>query len=1427
MNIFMKKRVLSKVLSLTLAFVLAMGLMGSVVFANPTNGWAVVEGGNLAFYQNGVRVGQGSGPNGHFALALVTPYGTADFFFNNEGHLVRGLVSYGGAWHYFDSTHGTRLLSAIEGGWWGWGLEGRLFFLHADGTKAVDEMLTVEWICNYGDGSLSVATYLFDADGFLITDFDFDLAGGLSVHSAFGEWHVMATNSFNRVANFNDNNGGGWLQTSPGNLRYLVEDGTYLTGPAVVVNGQTIIPEGVLNDAFTTVPTANLGFFACAEHGQGLSCDPDCRIVFEAGVGWGFPTPYTTPDEPIDPDDCHYFHREFLFCVDGYLQFDWVFMGGTRVAYMGTRGYRVSGVHTTGDNFEIDFKYPGASPSDWEILSPTSPHPMTVSLNPDLVTMGAGDTEEIRVTVNRAGYTGALRVTAVPDWIGGPITVLPGAPFSNQVVHVTVPAMTLIGDHEVVFIVTPVNPDHWYYRAKQTLDVRVDTSSEHHLWVDVTTTGSLPHTATVEQTYDLRVELLINRDGYEGALVVDIECDCGQVPSWLPFTSIPVPVGGNFFQVFAFDMMIPRTAMPAWNPHGLTFTVRAASGASHIHEATTANALYLTVIENHAGEHLFSLDVTVVGEAAAVGTAWNNPLEIRQNTTREVVFTIDRGAYYTGPVDVFHNAAFLESPIRIPAGSNSVTRTFGVPWYFGTDWGVLYSTTNTLLREVVFTARAVDQSTPVGPTLTSLWIEVDAIDDEPYDLTLSVSPIPTWPRVVPGHPFWGATFNMVNRNETIPIRLQVNRGGYTGPLVVTADQDWAGGPWVIPAGSSLTPLMNLVMPNPTGPDWTGLDVMPFGGASIPVNFTVNSATADNFMPNPVASDAELIPFELVSRLSRVVFPDDWVGSSLAMDFRVDDENDIIAYLDNLAGGANNWGPEENMFRFINDQERLVAPHPTDGYVRWIYMNEDNPGHRDFDDSSGATNVFRWYVPTFVIGQFGVDYRGNPLVVPAATVGYPNLGAWGFNAAFFSGTITVTNAFNQLEGFGIELRDPDFEIQMTNLAADHTCAITYLTNNYSFIRINTTLGPWGHCPDAIVQWSWVGGTFNPTSGATNTLRWEVVDLAPGISPGGIPLTGTISVQNMEAWLIIPVTFPTVPNVTLPGVAQDPHEIAYYMNNYAAPITAQLVTNIPMWQLVGPTGNNYDTATIEFSWNAANDMMFDWTPGGWNNDFGWSVEHTMHPGIAIAGQPVGNFAGTAGFNIINFDISMAHQHHSQLTSRMAFGGFTNPWFMWDTNSMTNAMTYLQGDHGTTHVHVEIGGVVQPWDPAPYTLGGMTLPNSILADWSGVEAIEWLFIAHDPTVGSSAIIENVMPGLSFNLGAPFTDFNFAPSLTPGVGGAGVDDHTHLFQWSIVNRNTMGAAVNTADPTTTWTGWWWLGAPLSTDTDWGNNFIFAPLSS
>jgi len=259
----------------------------TVTAPSDLNGWRLIDN-NLVFYRNGIRVGQGqAGPSGQYlAQNLITPGGAGDFLFNNQGHLLTGLRSYGGEWHYFHTTHGTRLLSAVSG-WWGWQLApGQLRYLHADGTWAEDELITITWDCNYGGPSQ--AGYLFDADGFLVTDFDFDVAGGFSVHAAFGQWHVMATHSFNRVGNFNAANGGGWIQPRPGVLRYLVDDGTYVTGPATLVDGRVTVPADRVTDAWTTVNG-----------------------------------------------------NEFLFDEDGYLQFGWVYVDGHRVAYIDGSGIRV------------------------------------------------------------------------------------------------------------------------------------------------------------------------------------------------------------------------------------------------------------------------------------------------------------------------------------------------------------------------------------------------------------------------------------------------------------------------------------------------------------------------------------------------------------------------------------------------------------------------------------------------------------------------------------------------------------------------------------------------------------------------------------------------------------------------------------------------------------------------------------------------------------------------------------------------------------------------------------------------------------------------------------------------------------------------------------------------------------------------------
>ena len=254
-----------------------------LIFRNALSGWHHVEGG-IAYYRNGVRVGLGSGQGGYFARNLLPGL---DFFFNNEGINQRGLISYGNAWHYFDSIYGNRLMSGFDS-WWVHP-SGRFSFLHLDGTKPRNGAITINWDCPHGPGE---AAYLFDADGFLITDFDFDIANGYSVHSAFGEWHIMATSFFNRVENFNVANGGaGWFQPQPGVFRYLTDDGLFKTGPAVIVNGRITIPANQLNNAWTIISG-----------------------------------------------------HEFLFCVDGYLQFGWVYANGNRVAYIGANGIRTFGV---------------------------------------------------------------------------------------------------------------------------------------------------------------------------------------------------------------------------------------------------------------------------------------------------------------------------------------------------------------------------------------------------------------------------------------------------------------------------------------------------------------------------------------------------------------------------------------------------------------------------------------------------------------------------------------------------------------------------------------------------------------------------------------------------------------------------------------------------------------------------------------------------------------------------------------------------------------------------------------------------------------------------------------------------------------------------------------------------------------------------
>jgi len=248
------------------------------------NGWRVVEGGNRAFYRNGVRVGRGqAGANGQYlARNLVTPYGTFDFMFNNQGHLLVGLRSHQNAWHYFCSISGVRQRSNITG-WWTLPT-GHLRFLILNGTYISNGLRRVSW----HDGTrLIYADYLFDVNGFLITNFDFNIEGGLSVHSFFGNWWVMSTSGFNVIGGFHAANGGGWFSPRPGALRYLTIMGDYRRGVATVVGGRVTIPNNTFNTAWATIGG-----------------------------------------------------NQFLFCTRGYLQFGGVYMNGVRVAFINANGVR-------------------------------------------------------------------------------------------------------------------------------------------------------------------------------------------------------------------------------------------------------------------------------------------------------------------------------------------------------------------------------------------------------------------------------------------------------------------------------------------------------------------------------------------------------------------------------------------------------------------------------------------------------------------------------------------------------------------------------------------------------------------------------------------------------------------------------------------------------------------------------------------------------------------------------------------------------------------------------------------------------------------------------------------------------------------------------------------------------------------------------
>ena len=220
----MRSKAVRRTLAILMALVLMMGFMGTVALASQQDGWAwdPVHHG-FAFYRNGVRVGRGQVRAGETVYFAANMYQGADFVFNNHGILVTELVSYGGAWHYFDPDTGSR----VAYGFVSWWYDGGFKFLDANGTKRTGGAETVNWEYPIGSGYTFSGTYLFGDDGYLIIDFDFDLVGGTSVHSTWGpggiRWHQVVTQFYNVI----EIGTTGWVMTVDYGPVYLRGDGSF------------------------------------------------------------------------------------------------------------------------------------------------------------------------------------------------------------------------------------------------------------------------------------------------------------------------------------------------------------------------------------------------------------------------------------------------------------------------------------------------------------------------------------------------------------------------------------------------------------------------------------------------------------------------------------------------------------------------------------------------------------------------------------------------------------------------------------------------------------------------------------------------------------------------------------------------------------------------------------------------------------------------------------------------------------------------------------------------------------------------------------------------------------------------------------------------------------------------------------------------
>ena len=738
----------------------------------------------------------------------------------------------------------------------------------------------------------------------------------------------------------------------------------------------------------------------------------------------------------------------------------------------------------------------------------------------------------------------------------------------------------------------------------------------------------LPYPAEIMQAEEANISVLIGRNGYTGPLEITIHCPHRY--TWVT-ERIIVPASTANYQVYSFNIVAPLSAYSvAHNPHRLVFNVRPVSGASHVTPPLSNTQISnipfpipspltpeFSWLQGHVAEvtvrfrnwdySLFSLTVSGPG---------NTPFNLRRNGAPvNMTFTVDRGDNFAGNIRVTHTGPagggfllFGTGDARrpyfiIPGGQNTVVVPVSAAWNASFASGLPTAPYGIPGTNVFFTATAVPQpgsELRIAPVVSNgIGIIIQPLSTPAHVLTLT-----------PAHPgSVNAILPNVTRNESLPLLFTINRGGYTGPMVLEVTSDWLNRTWNIPANANSTGIIDITIPaNAQLTDNLGL-VFSLRPASV-----LSPVYPANNVPLHLNLVRSLVGFEFRNS--------NWPHYNSVT--RVVNASDMFPQLQALDGMANGG---------IN----VITNPPLDPAVRilpaWSFNNTDNPGHRDFDNSSGATNTFRWTITN------------------AQLAGLPDMVVNRSNVVT-SGQFTVTNV--GIEVKSISLAEME-NIELNFLPYMGSPFSDIITNWLEFYYYETevVVHPTGtSLPDPLmlpVDWSFSpvfnGGPFRVQSASYNYFRWQVT-LPTGIQAAGVPTNGLIRVYNpfiqfmgnnsasingvVHADLGPIDVLHSGPwtnqqsNIVLPGISRDAQGVLNWLhlhngtNHLDVPVMFGLASG-------GMAGASPLIIPHDITWTqyAVTTVPTFTTASGAINRFSWTI--TLHDFIA---NPIRNISGYVG-------------------------------------------------------------------------------------------------------------------------------------------------------------------------------------------------------